>query len=109
MEKKGIIRGYSADIDPAKVGLGALAFIFIRTEKRIEDTAKILGDIPEALEVHHIAGEDCYILKVYVRDTKALGELLEKKLNMIQSVKSTRTTIVLSTIKEGHRLPIEEV
>jgi Lrp/AsnC family leucine-responsive transcriptional regulator len=58
-------------------------------------------------EVHHVAGEDCYLLKVRVADTEALGKLLRERIHILQSVTSTRSTIVLHTVKETAELPIE--
>jgi Lrp/AsnC family leucine-responsive transcriptional regulator len=57
-------------------------------------------------EVHHIAGEDCYLLKVRVADTNALSDLLRQRLGPIDAIRSTRTTIVLSTIKETAQIPL---
>ena len=104
LEEKGIIRGYKADIDPKALGFGVLSYIFVKAEKKME--THLLAEIPEVLEVHHIAGEDCYILKTRVEDTEALSSLLENKIAMIESVISTRTTIVLSSVKETSQLPI---
>ena len=59
-------------------------------------------------KVHHIAGEDCYLVKVRVADPEALGRLLRETFGAIEQVRSTRTTIVLSTIKETSRLPIRD-
>src|SRR3954468_15079070 len=99
LEERGIISGYEARISPRAVGLGLTAFIFVRGEDevgsgRIGDT---LAAIPEALEVHHIAGEDCYLVKVRVADTEALGTLLRERIGSIRTVRSTRTTIALGT------------
>lgn len=106
LEERGVIRGYEVDVDPRALGFGVLSYIFVRAEKSERPTAELLAEIPEVLEIHHIAGEDCYILKTRVADTESLGRLLENKINAIPAVSSTRTTIVLSTIKETNYLPI---
>jgi DNA-binding Lrp family transcriptional regulator len=62
--------------------------------------------LPEVQELHHVAGEDRYLVKVRVPDTEELGRLLREKIGGIGSVRSTRTTIVLETIKETGRLPL---
>jgi Lrp/AsnC family transcriptional regulator, leucine-responsive regulatory protein len=72
------------------------------------DTARQVAEIPEVLEVHHVAGEDCLLVKVRTKDTEALGLLLRDGLGRIPSITSTRTTIVLGTVKEGSGLPIGE-
>ena len=58
-------------------------------------------------EVHHTAGEDCYLVKVRVADTEALGQFMREKVGVIDSVRSTRTTIVLETLKETGTLHIQ--
>jgi Lrp/AsnC family leucine-responsive transcriptional regulator len=57
-------------------------------------------------ELHHVAGEDCYLVKVRVGDAAELGRFLREKVGVIESVGSTRTTIVLETIKETAKLPL---
>jgi Lrp/AsnC family transcriptional regulator, leucine-responsive regulatory protein len=108
LEEKGIIRGYHADVDPRAVELGQLAFMFIRSNDRpgAAGTAAQLADVPEILELHHVAGEDCFLAKVRARDAEALGRLLRDRLSRIESVTSTRTTIVLEVVKETVELPI---
>ena len=80
----------------------------MRGEDGVGDTktGMLLAKIPEAQEVHHVAGEDCYLVKVRVPDTDSLGTLLRERIGAIKSVRSTRTTIVLGTLKETYRLPI---
>jgi Lrp/AsnC family leucine-responsive transcriptional regulator len=58
--------------------------------------------------VHHVAGEDCYLVKLRARDAAHVGELLRTRIGAISGVTSTRTTIVLETVKETPRLPIME-
>jgi Lrp/AsnC family leucine-responsive transcriptional regulator len=108
LEERHLIDGYEARVNPKAVGLGLTAFIFVRGEDGVGDTriGTLLAKIPEAQEVHHVAGEDCYLLKVRVADTDALGTLLRERIGAIKSVRSTRTTIALGTLKETYRLPI---
>ena len=66
-------------------------------------TPSRLANIPEVQEVHQIAGDDCYLVKVRTADTITLGELL-RQIAQIPTVQSTRTTIVLGTEKDTRRL-----
>jgi len=111
LEERHIIDGYEARVNAKSVGLGLTAFIFVRGEDGVGDTQTemLLSKIPEAQEVHHVAGEDCYLVKVRVADTDALGMLLRERIGAIKSVRSTRTTIVLGTVKETYRLPVGPV
>src|SRR5690349_1686847 len=77
MEAAGLICGYETRLNPRKVNKGLVAFIFVRSEEPFgsQTTGRALAKIEEVLEVHNIAGEDCYIVKVRVKDTDALGAL----------------------------------
>ncbi|MEW5988813.1 MAG: Lrp/AsnC family transcriptional regulator [Chloroflexota bacterium] len=108
LEEQGIIQGYEARLKAKALGLGLLAFVFVRADERTGSgrVGQQLAEIAEVMEVHHIAGEDCYLVKVRAADTEDLGRLLREKFGAIEAVRSTRTTIVLSSVKETGRLPI---
>ena len=108
LEAKGLIRSYQAQLDPHPLGLGLLAFVSVRSDERVgeQQTGEQLAAMPEVQEVHHIAGEDCFLVKVRAPDTEALGRIMRERFGAIPSVRSTRTTIVLSTLKETARLPM---
>lgn len=108
LEARGVICGYRAQVDPVAVGAGLLAYVFVRVDERLGESLAggQLAEIPGVLEVHHIAGEDCYLVKVREEDTTRLGALLRQKFGSIPTVHSTRTTIVLETVKETSRLPL---
>lgn len=108
LEQRGIIQGYGVRIDAAAVGLGLTAFVLIRTEERVGSgtIGQALSRIPEVQEIHHVAGEDCYLVKVRVPDTAALSHLLRDRFGRLKGVRSTRSTIVLDTVKESSDLPL---
>jgi Lrp/AsnC family leucine-responsive transcriptional regulator len=110
LEKQGYIDGYEVRLNPKRFKRNLVAFITVVTgtdesQKRI---GAHLSSIPEVQEVHHIAGEDGFLLKVRVPDTEELGKLLREKILKIDSVRSTRTVIVMSTYKETARIPIDD-
>lgn len=108
LEERGVIEGYTLRVSPAALDLGLTAFMLVRTDDRGVETAGALTAIPEAQEVHHIAGEDCYLLKIRVADTQALAQLMRDRLGPISAITSTRTTIVLETLKETSLLPLPD-
>jgi Lrp/AsnC family leucine-responsive transcriptional regulator len=110
LEEQGVIQGYGARLDARALELETLAFVLVRVDERLGESfsGERLKEVPGVLEVHHIAGEDCYLLKVRTRDTDALGLLLRERIGAIESVRSTRTTIVLGTVKESASLPLSE-
>ena len=109
LEVKKVITGYTAQINPAAVQQRLLAFILIRSSEGFtcsSETAKSLAKIPEVQEVHHIAGEDCFLVKVRTADAAGLMELMRTSLQKIPNIASTKTTIVLETVKEQLQLII---
>lgn len=108
LEANGLVSGYHARLNPRELGLGLLAFVFVRADDKQAglETGRRLAQIPEVQEVHHIAGEDCYLVKVRTRDTEALGRLLREQFSGIETVRSTRTTIVLNTLRETCDIPL---
>ncbi len=108
LENKKVIRGYSASIDPVHVDQKLLAFIFIRTNEPMgcSVSGPALAKIPEVQEVHSIAGEDCFLVKVRTTDSAALIALMRNEFGKIPGVQSTKTTIVLETVKEEQKIQI---
>lgn len=111
LEARGILTGYAALLDPEAIGLGQLAFVAVRTTGPLDVTdraGELIAEIPGVLEVHHLAGEDCYLVKLRGRDAQHIGHML-RQMKVIPSVTQTRTTMVLSTVKDTPRLPLPGV
>jgi Lrp/AsnC family leucine-responsive transcriptional regulator len=110
LEQKGIIVGYPTRINPEALDLRLLAFIFIKSSEGPGKAAaaKQLARLPEVLELHHIAGEDCYIAKVRAKDPLSLVHFMRDKFSKIKGILHTKTTIVLETVKEDNHLPISK-
>ncbi|HEY0080592.1 MAG TPA: Lrp/AsnC family transcriptional regulator [Pyrinomonadaceae bacterium] len=110
LEERGLIKGYMALLDAKALGLPLVAFIFLRVDGienvfgAADETGERLAALPSVQEVHHLAGEDCFIVKVRARDTDDLYRVLKQEFGSIKSIRSTRTTIVLNTVKETPRL-----
>jgi Lrp/AsnC family leucine-responsive transcriptional regulator len=102
LEERGVITGYTARVDAAKLGKDITAFIGLSIEhpKYFEGFARKVQTLPDVLECHRVAGQDSYILKVKTENTKTLDTLLVETLRTISGVTRTHTTIVLSSIKE---------
>jgi Lrp/AsnC family transcriptional regulator, leucine-responsive regulatory protein len=114
LEERGLIKGYMATLDPKALDLGLVAFIFVRVDEmhdtlgEADKTADALAALPSVQELHHLAGEDCFLVKVRARDTDDLYRLLKEEFGQFKSIRSTRTTIVLKTVKETSRLLVSE-
>src|ERR1700722_1449866 len=88
LEERGVIRGYTALVDPSAVGAGLAAFVAV-TLDRPSDRARFLAlvaDLGEIQECHHTAGDDDYLLKVRCRDTRHLEEILTHQLKGLRGV-----------------------
>jgi Lrp/AsnC family leucine-responsive transcriptional regulator len=109
LEDRGVLNGYTARIDPRQVGLGLTVFVNVRTSECGSDAGRAIAEIPEVLEVHDVAGEDCLLLKIRTKDTEELGKLLRERIKSVPTVISTRTTVVLQTFKETNELPLDRI
>lgn len=112
LEARKVITGFSARVDPHAAACPLLAFIAVRTAEVGEEEDRVgdaLSGVPGVLEVHHVAGDDCFLVKIRARDTEHLGQLLKYDVGQIKGVRSTRTTIVLGTHKESMALPLDGV
>ena len=110
LEQKNVILQYTTRINPDALQQKLLAFIFMKAADGpgCNDTARELAKIPEVQEVHHVAGDDCYLVKVRTYDSASLMHLMRNSFSTIPNLLSTRTTIVLETVKEQQQLVIPE-
>lgn len=107
LEEKGIIEGYYAKLSKKAFGYDIMAFIVVimDSSKHYKNLITKVEKIPEIIECHSVLGEGSHMLKAIVKNT----ESLEKLLSEIQSwsgVTATKTTFVLSTIKETTEIKI---
>lgn len=111
LEKRGVIQGYCTRLEADALSLGLLAFVQVKTQESLSEvsTGFALAKVPGVQEVHHVAGEDCYLIKVRAKNPEALGFLLRNDLGNIPTVISTRSTVVLETVKEDMELPLNQL
>jgi Lrp/AsnC family leucine-responsive transcriptional regulator len=110
LEQKNVILQYTTRLNPGALQQKMLAFIFMKAADGpgCNETARELAKIPEVQEVHHIAGDDCYLVKIRTYDSASLMHLMRNSFSKIPNLLSTRTTIVLETVKEQQQLVIPE-
>jgi Lrp/AsnC family transcriptional regulator, leucine-responsive regulatory protein len=109
LEKRHVIRGYGARVDPKAIGLEVVAFISIRLDGgfNCRDIAPHLEHHPEVEECHAVAGDVDTILKVRVPTPGALEHLIFE-IKQIPGVRRTNSTVTLSTQFEHRALiPVE--
>lgn len=113
LEEEGFIVGYSALLNPAKIGLQALAYIHIslmnHTPATLETFRLFVADNPEVLECASVTGSYDYVLKVIEKDTLALRQFLMDKLLALGIIRETNTEIVLQQLTMTTALPVAEI
>ena len=109
LEESGVIKGYKTLLNQKKLGLSLTAFILVRPDEGAysRDLEQEISGFPEVLEIHLIAGEDCYLLKVVAGATESLAEIITKRFSNMKCKVTTKTTIVLETLKENSSLPLD--
>ena len=110
LEKQGYIDGYEVRLNPKRFQRGLVGFIFISIDGNANEKnlAVRLAAMDEIQEIHFISGEDGFLIKVRVAGTEALDLLVRKQIRSLAGVRSTRTAIVLRTIKETARITIDD-
>ena len=108
LETRGFVRRYAAQLDAHRVGYGLTAFVsaYCAPDLDYDAFTAAVRAFPEILEIHSVAGDETYLLKVITRSTAHLDDFLTK-IKRVPGVARTRTTIVLSTPFERGGLPVE--
>ncbi|KTB88997.1 AsnC family transcriptional regulator [Pseudomonas syringae ICMP 11293] len=105
LEDGGVISGYCAQVDPAKLGFGISAVVGITTFKPSKSKLiATLNDIPEVVECLHVTGNDSYLIRVYAKSMADIESVIAK----INNYGETRTSIVLSVPIERRKLALSD-
>ncbi|MFD3756945.1 Lrp/AsnC family transcriptional regulator [Streptomyces sp. NPDC058622] len=94
MEEVGVITGYTAVVDPDKLGKSILALVRLRyPHGNYKPFHDFLDATPDILEAHHVTGDDCFVLKVAARSMAHLEEVTGR----ISGLGSVTTSVVYSS------------
>ena len=111
LQKDGYIRSYTAVIDREKAGYDLLCFVHVSLQmhqvEQVDKFRKLVRQMPEVLECHHITGEYDYLLKVALRNRKDLERFLVDRLTPISGVARIHTSLALNEIKSTTALPLD--
>ena len=116
LEDSGVVKGYKPILDAGKLGRPTTAFIFASftyrppgVDKDLDqrETAKKVGRFPEVQEVHIIAGDWDFLIKVREKDVAAVGRFVVDKLRTVQGISKTLTCMVFDSVKETTDIPLE--
>lgn len=110
LEKAGVIKGYRAVVDPEKCGLGLAMHVLVTLKvgdaeimSRFE--AEIMK-LPEVQRCDLIAGENCYILSMFLPDMKFYNTYLRNTLVNLPGVFAVETRTVIGSVKDSAQLPL---
>ncbi|MGJ3265522.1 MAG: Lrp/AsnC ligand binding domain-containing protein [Salinarimonas sp.] len=110
LQKDGVIVGFTARLDPHRVGLGLLVFVEVSLDKTTPDVferfAEAVQRAPEVLECHMVAGGFDYLVKTRISDMAAYRRFLGDVLLALPGVRETRTYAVMEEVKTDGALPV---
>jgi Lrp/AsnC family leucine-responsive transcriptional regulator len=110
LEADGVIRGYTARLEPEAVGIGFTAYVTLLldylTASTAEEFVERIAEIPEIVSCHIVSGSYDAILYVAAADSAAYSEIVFDKLRRIPGVKDVRSSFIMRTIKESPGLPL---
>lgn len=112
LEEEGVIRGYHADLDAAKLGFAITVFAMVSLKSQAEDSLREFEEhmrsLPEVRECHMLNGEIDFILKIVSRDLQSFQEFLTSKLTPAPNVASVKTSLTIRTAKSEPGVPLEQ-
>jgi Lrp/AsnC family leucine-responsive transcriptional regulator len=109
LEESGVIREYVALVDPARVGLGLLAFANVKLEKGglpIDDFLSAVRTWPEVVACYAMTGDTDYLLRVHVEDLEHYSRFMMNRLLRQPGVIDVKSNFVLERIKDTTALPL---
>jgi DNA-binding Lrp family transcriptional regulator len=111
LEDAGVIRGYHAELDAAKLGFGITVFALVSLKSQAEDALRQFEEhvrsLPDVRECHMLNGEIDFILKIVSRDLQSFQEFLTSKLTPAPNVASVKTSLTIRTAKNEPGVPLE--
>ena len=110
LEKQGIIDGYEVRLNPERFGRSLVGFVLVTPAAGSDESVlgRALAAIPDVQEVHYVAGEDAFLVKLRTADAAMLERVRREKIAALSKVARTRTLIALSTFKETSRIPLDD-
>ena len=113
LEEAGFIKGYHAEIDRHKIGLGVLAFVRLdadrNTGERTREMEDAIRQIPEIVSCHYISGAGTFELQVVSRDLDTFSQFARKVLINLPNVKDIHTSFSLGEVKASTSWPLSQL
>jgi len=113
LEEQGVVRQYVALVDPQKIGLGLLAYVTVKLEKRgkmpMEEFRARVQTWPEVQACYAMTGDMDYLLRVHVKDLEHFSRLVMNQLLKQPGVVDVKSSFALDRVKETTALPLAHV
>ena len=113
LEAAGFIRGYRAELDREKIGLGVLAFVRLDAERNSGDVTRSLEaairNIPDIVACHYISGSGTFELQVVSPDLNHFSRFAREVLLNLPNVKDLHTSFSLGEVKAASALPLSHL
>lgn len=111
LESDGYIKRYVALVDPVKLRMPVMAFVSVILESHKKNTSiafvKAVEKLPEVLEIHHIAGEEDFLLKVVAASPQDYERFVLEGLTKVRGIEKVKTIFVLSSAKLETAIPVK--
>lgn len=113
LEAAGYLTGYVGLVDREKLGLSVTVIVAVSLRSHTSETnaafLKAVAELPEIIEVHHVAGDDDFLLKVVAASPRDYEQFVLEKLTAVADLQRVKSTFVLSSPKWTTAIPIPEV
>ena len=110
LERAGVIKGYTAILEPRALDAGLLVFIELSltytSPDIFQEFKRAIQKLPQVLECHLVSGDFDYLLKARIPDMNAYRELLGELLRHLPGVRNSKTLVVMEEVKETTAIPI---
>ncbi len=110
LEAEGVIRGYHADVDPAAVGLGFTAIVFVTMHQEdqatIADFEEQVAEVPAIVSAQRLFGDPDYLLRVVAADLDAYRRIYDEQLAALPGVQRLTSTLVMKDVVPARGLPL---
>tara|TARA_Y100000589_G_scaffold218428_1_gene206067 strand:- start:3477 stop:3962 length:486 start_codon:yes stop_codon:yes gene_type:complete len=113
LEEAGVIRGYHAQLDRSKAGLGLTVFVGVKVERHHDESANAFRaaviDLPEVISCHVVSGESDFLLQVVLPDLASYEDFLFSTLLKLPAVSDIRSNFAISTVKSQTAVPLDHL
>jgi DNA-binding Lrp family transcriptional regulator len=112
LEQQGLVRGYHARLDAARLGFGVTAFVSVMLERHTPAAGRAFEDqvraIPQILECHNVSGRYDFLLRVVAADLEAFGRFARDTIRALPGVKEMYSSFSLKEVKGDAGIPLPE-